>query len=72
MSNGYIAKSKGTYAEFAECYRRIHRGSECVCPGASVLIDSLKDNLFMDDLFTLTEISKNPSVVLFKKTYQRL
>ena len=56
----------------AQSVTEVTRGSECVCPGASVLINSLKDNLFKDDLFTLTEISKNPSAELFKKTYQRL
>ena len=71
ISNGYIAKSKGTYAECTECYRRILRGIECVGPGASGLINSLNDDLsWMISL--LTEISRSPSAELFKKTYQRL
>lgn len=45
--NGYIAKAKGTYAECAECYRRIHVKTKYECEETRGLINLLRDEKFL-------------------------
>jgi len=67
MLNGYLAKSKGVYVECAKCWKRIHAKSECVCESAKEILNLLRNETFLKDLHSLTDIAQNPGADIYKK-----
>jgi len=60
--NGYIAMSKGTYAECAKCFLRIHKKTECACDETKEVINLLRDESFLDNLYALTDVAQSPDI----------
>lgn len=56
LVKGYIAKSKRSYLECANCYLRIHRETDFYCEGTQNLINCLKDKTFIDEIYSITDI----------------
>ena len=54
MLKGYVAKAKGSFLECANCYERIHSKTECACEDSQNLINSLKDQAFLNQLHSIT------------------